>query len=126
MINTPDTPDRRHLTLHGYPCALQMGPYSINGYIDLPDDHPWLQTDPTINPAIDAHGGITYHEGTTIGFDTNHYGDGHHPDSAGCQLAMKHDLYVPRARYWTWQEVGRELARLAEQAREAEQENQHY
>lgn len=126
MINTPNTPDRRHLTLHGYPCVLQMGPYSINGYIDLPDDHPWLQTDPTTNPAIDVHGGITYHEGTTIGFDTNHYGDGNHPDSAGYQLAMKHGLYVPRARHWTWQEVGRALARLAEQARKAEQENQHY
>lgn len=45
------------------------------------------------------------------------------PGSPGYQLAMKHGLYVPRARYWTWQEVGRELARLAEQAREAEQEN---
>lgn len=47
-------------SLHGYPCALQMGPYSINGYITLPADHPWLQGDPTTDPTIDVHGGITY------------------------------------------------------------------
>lgn len=121
MLNTPHTTDRRPLTLHGYDCALQMGPYSINGYIDLPADHPWLQTDPATNPTIDVHGGITYHKGTTLGFDTSHYGDGYHPDSAGYQSAIEHGLSVPHGIVWSWKEVETELARLAEQAREAEQ-----
>lgn len=120
----PTTGERRHLTLHGYPCALQMGPYSINGYIALPPTHPWLQGDPTIDPTIDVHGGITYHEGTTLGFDTNHHNDGYHPDSTGYQHATQHGLHVPHALPWTWQETANELARLAEQARETEKENQ--
>lgn len=123
MLNAPYTTDRRPLTLHGYHCTLQMGPYSINGYIDLPADHPWLQTDPATNTTINVHGGITYHKGTTLGFDTNHYGDSYHPDSDGYQHAVEHGLYIPHGHPWTWQEVGHELARLAEQAREAEQEN---
>ena len=42
--------ERRHLTLHGYPCALQMGPYSINGYITLPHQPgPTLGSGPLIN-----------------------------------------------------------------------------
>ena len=111
--------ERRHLTLHGYDCALQMGPYSINGYITLPADHPWLQGDPTTDPTIDVHGGITYHKGTTIGFDTNHHNDGYHPNSPGYQHATQHDQDIPHALHWTWQETGAELARLAEQANEA-------
>lgn len=68
------------------------------------------------------HGGITYHKGTTLGFDTNHFNDGYHPDSPGYQHAVEHGLYVPHGLHWTWQEVGHELARLAEQAREAGRE----
>lgn len=123
----PTTGERRHLTLHGYPCALQMGPYSINGYITLPPTHPWLQGDPTTDPTINVHGGITYHQGRVIGFDTNHHTDGYHPHSDGYRYAKQHNLRVlpvPHALYWTWQETGAELARLAEQARETEKENQ--
>lgn len=124
MLNPPYATDRRPLTLHGYDCILQMGPYSINGYIDLPADHPWLQGDPTIDPTIDVHGGITYHEGTTLGFDTNHHTDGYHPGSPGYQHAIEHGLYIPHGLAWSWHEVETELARLAEQARETEKENQ--
>lgn len=40
MLNAPNATDRRPLILHGYHCTLQIDPYSINGYIDLPADHP--------------------------------------------------------------------------------------
>ena len=57
-----------------------MGPMTINGYIALPDGHPWLDCPDSleVHPDIDVHGGITYHEGNTIGFDTGHLGDGQH------------------------------------------------
>lgn len=120
MLNPPYAIDRRPLTLHGYHCTLQIGPYSINSYIDLPAGHPWLQTDPATNTTIDVHGGITYQKGTTLSFDTNHYGDSYHPDSDCYQFATKHDIYIPHGHHWTWQEVEAELTRLADQAKEAE------
>ena len=94
-----------------------------SGYIDLPDNHPWLQTDPTINPNIDVHGGITYHQGRVIGFDTNHFTDSYHPESKLYKLNIAHGCPIPPGHVWSWEEVTEETKRLAEQAREAEQDN---
>lgn len=119
----PDIPKSEQVmafTHLGCDCTVLMGPFTINGYIVLPEGHPWLQHESLEGvDFIDVHGGITYHQGRVIGFDTNHSGDGHHPDSAGYQCAIEHGLNIPRGIPWSWEEVAEETERLAEQAREA-------
>jgi hypothetical protein len=92
---------------------------TINGYIVLPDGHPWLHYPDSleVHPDIDVHGGITYHEGSTIGFDTGHIGDGQHPDAP--------HRYPSRfiGHVWSWNEVEEETRRLATQAKNAEKED---
>ncbi|MEK0056885.1 hypothetical protein [Corynebacterium sp. KPL2825] len=106
----------RYFTHQGINCMTQMGPFTINGYIELPENHPWLNSPDMIevHPDIEVHGGITYHEGRVIGFDTNHFGDGHHPEA---ELA---DLVSPifRGHVWTWEEVEAETRHLADQAKD--------
>lgn len=111
---------------------IVMGPFSINGYVTLPPDHPWLDDDTYPDdwriPA-DVHGGITYREGSTIGFDTAHAGDAYHPDSLrgakilmGDSLTTLTEVTVIDAPYvWTREDVLRELNTLAKQAQEAYQ-----
>lgn len=71
--------------------------HSSNGYVRLPDGHPWLMTRKewdieTVGHS--KHGGITYRQGNWIGFDTDHYNhvwadeNGHYPDSAYGMNAM--------------------------------------
>lgn len=102
----------------------QIGPFTINGYIELPENHPWLDLPGTLelHPDIEVHGGITYHEGRVIGFDTNHFSDGHHPDAewtnqAGENLIL--EVYGKIPHIWTWEEVEAETRRLADQAKDA-------
>lgn len=113
--NFPLSHDTRRFTHHGYQCAVIMGPMTINGYIALPDGHPWLDCPDSLelNPDIDVHGGITYHEGRVIGFDTNHLGDGQHPESPHGYLGFTGHI-------WEWDEVEAETCRLATQAKNAE------
>ena len=115
MNELPDSREVRRFTHDGYECAVQMGPMTINGYVLLPEDHPWLtQGGPLeLHPEIDVHGGITYHCGCTIGFDTNHLGDGQHPDAPHTY----HSDFT--GHIWTWDEVEAETRRLADQAKAA-------
>lgn len=114
----------RYFTHRGINCMTQLGPFTINGYIELPENHPWLDFPDMIevHPDIEVHGGITYHEGRVIGFDTNHFGDGNHPDA---ELADRDQLspiqsYLGRAGHiWTWEEVETETRKLADQAKDA-------
>lgn len=80
---------------------------------------------PCVNP--DVHGGITYHEGRTIGFDTMHYGDAWHPEAPGTKKTLEreggHSL-IPGGRLWSESMVRAETADLASQAAQAEQEVQ--
>jgi hypothetical protein len=47
---------------------------AINGYVRLPEDHPWRGLDyDHIDVAV--NGGLTFHSGDWIGFDTLHAGD---------------------------------------------------
>lgn len=113
----------RYFTHHGINCMTQLGPFTINGYIEIPENHPWLDFPDMIevHPDIEVHGGITYHEGRVIGFDTNHFGDGNHPDA---ELSDRDQLspiqsYLGRAGHtWTWAEVEKETRRLADQAKD--------
>ena len=115
-LNLPASHDIRRFTHHGYQCAMVMGPMTINGYVALPDGHPWLDEPDSleVHPDIDVHGGITYHRGNTIGFDTNHFRDGHHPEAEYG--------YLPycAGHIWNWDEVEAETRRLADQAKQAE------
>jgi hypothetical protein len=48
------------------------------GYITVPEGHPWRNFGPTDYAEayyIDVHGGITFIQNGTLGFDCNHWGD---------------------------------------------------
>lgn len=116
----------RYFTHRGINCMTQMGPFTINGYIELPENHPWLnEGDLQDFYDVDVHGGITYHEGRVIGFDTSHLGDGHHPDAelayqAGGISILDIDGEIPHI--WTWEEVEAETRKLANQAKDTTNE----
>ena len=109
----------RYFTHRGINCMTQMGPFTVNGYIELPENHPWLDFPDMIevHPDIEVHGGITYHEGRVIGFDTNHLGDGHHPD-AEHSYQMPVTISGENPHVWTWEEVEKETRKLADQAKD--------
>ena len=109
----------RYFTHRGINCMTQLGPYSINGYIELPEKHPWLDFPDTleVHPDIEVHGGITYHTGRVIGFDTNHLGDGQHPDAPHTYPSSF------TGHTWAWEEVETETRHLAEQAKETPMSN---
>ena len=126
MTNTFDciaNDTARRFTHRGINCMTQMGPFSINGYVELPENHPWLDFPDTleVHPGIEVHGGITYHEGRVIGFDTNHLGDGHHP-GAEHALQMPGITCGPGVHIWTWEEVETETRRLADQVKDTTNE----
>lgn len=105
----------RYFTHRGINCMTQTGPFTINGYIELPENHPWLsEGDLHDFNDVDVHGGINYHEGRVIGFDTNHLGDGHHPEAPLADLVSP----IFRGHVWTWEEVEAETRRLADQAKD--------
>ena len=106
----------RYFTHQGINCMTQMGPFTINGYVELPENHPWLDKgDLQDFFDVDVHGGISFHEGRVIGFDTNHLGDGHHPEAPLADLVSP----IFRGHVWTWEEVEAETRKLADQAKEA-------
>lgn len=101
---------------------------AVNGYVELPEDHPWLDYDLQYmeGPAIDVHGGITY--GPTerwIGFDTLHAGDSwvgpETPASTAMVLSLlaSYETADAPSRKWTPEAVAEETRRLAVQAAEA-------
>lgn len=98
---------------------VQLGPFSINGYIELPDNHPWLdylerERDGYAEIDVDVHGGITHGKGRIIGFDTAHWGDGYHPDSK--LYNSNNPLSLHEGHVWTWEEVEGETRKLADSA----------
>lgn len=95
-------------------CHIAMGALSINGYLHLPEGHPWLQMAlADIDTAV--HGGITWGSVRTLGFDTCHMGDKPHPDAPIVQ-----DYPDPFSRMeghiWTPEDVKAELIAFAEEA----------
>lgn len=94
----------------GYRCSIKRPPHDWvwNGYITLPENHPDLKQDEeTLNSATDVHGGFTYANDRTLGFDTQHYND-----IVPGLLAIG----MPRpdaAQYWTFDMVLREVQRVA-------------
>lgn len=113
----------RYFTHRDINCMTQMGPFTINGYVELPENHPWLDEEDLQDfTGVNVHGGISYHEGRVIGFDTNQFSDGHHPDAEwtnqeGESIIL--EVYGENPHIWTWEEVEAETRRLADQAKDA-------
>jgi len=120
----PTGAGERHTFTHaGYTCAVQLGPYSYNGYIELPDGHPWLDYETEMHIPADVHGGITYRDGNTVGFDTNHYTDSPHPSAPNARIATLIEG-MGAGRIWSQDAVIQETYQLAQEARRAEENNQ--
>ncbi|WP_408934474.1 hypothetical protein [Corynebacterium marquesiae] len=85
----------RYFTHRGINCMTQLEPFTINGYIELPENHPWLDFPDMVevHPDIEVHGGITYQMPATI-----------------CDEGL---------HTWTWEEVEAETRKLADQAKDA-------
>nr|WLJ25576.1 MAG: hypothetical protein [Actinobacteria phage HS02] len=109
----------RYFTHRGINCMTQLGPFTINGYIELPENHPWLDEEEDLQffDGAEVHGGISFHEGRVIGFDTCHLGDGHHPD-AERSYQMPVTISGENPHIWTWAEVEAETRHLADQAKD--------
>jgi len=109
----------RYFTHRGINCMTQLGPFTINGYIELPENHPWFDEEEDLQyfTGVEVHGGITYHEGRIIGFDTAHFRDGHHPEAEHSHQ-MPATICDEGLHTWTWEEVEAETRRLADQAKD--------
>lgn len=71
-----DEPDEHEWVYCTYPCRIARGPGGAwCGYITLPAHHPWRSIIKNIGyDGIDCtvHGGLTYANGCTVGFDCAH------------------------------------------------------
>lgn len=82
---------------------------SWNGYVRLPDGHPWMGLGEDDIP-VDVHGGLTYKNGPWIGFDTVHAGDGWRIVGGRGRVVCEHE-----GHRWAKAEVVEEAKRLARQ-----------
>lgn len=97
-------------THHGIDYQVRMANFSINGYVELPEGHPYIGADLYAEQDIIVHGGVTFQAGRVIGFDTNHAGDAPHPESPYyCDEVSYMEGHV-----WTAEEVLTETLRLCE------------
>ena len=115
------SPGGTRFTHEGIECYVTLGLISFNGYLQLPEGHPWLDYERSLenHPDIDVHGGITYHAGRVIGFDTSHSGDAWHPQSEAVQQSPGYTGLSSQGRVWEETEVIEETKRLAEQVVES-------
>jgi hypothetical protein len=78
----PEWPFKGNLLEHGevdgITWALAAAPRdpAVNGYIYLPEGHPWRdEKEPMFNLPVEVHGGITYAQHNWLGFDMMHAWD---------------------------------------------------
>lgn len=114
-------PGGTRFTHEGIDCYVTLSLLSFNGYLQLPEGHPWLDYEGSleVHPDIDVHGGITYHAGRVVGFDTSHLGDAWHPKSEAAQHSPHYTGLLSQGHAWEESEVIEETKRLAEQVVEA-------
>lgn len=90
--------------------AIGQGHLGLNGYVQIPEDHPWHEL-MEVDLEVTVHGGLTFVHDGWIGFDTAHYGDVWETTPA----SMK-QLYTPEAvTLWTEEMLRDEVLRLADQ-----------
>lgn len=122
-MTNPDIPKSEQVmtfTHLGYDCTVLMGLASINGYVELPEGHPWLDLENL--DFVNVHGGVTYRKGRVVGFDTSHICDGYHQESEVYKYLAERGGRVPNGRVWSWEEVIEETKYLAWLANGAEKE----
>ena len=78
---------------------------AINGYVRIPDGHPWAGLDYD-DIDVKVHGGLTFGDGEWIGFDALHLGDYWPGQPYGLSAGD---------RYWTAEQVADETRELARQ-----------
>lgn len=69
--------DYYELIIKGYKCEIKRNKHTghLNGYITVSPDHILLKEDLQWSSALDVHGGVTYQNGNTVGFDCAHHMD---------------------------------------------------
>lgn len=113
-----------HFAHRGIRCAIEAQ-IGVNGYVQLPADHPWLEGGVS-RPAIHAlaHGGITYgpDEERWIGFDTAHAFDvwpREEFERLGTWTAMQETIFFTTEGrdevWWSVERVMGEVRGLADQ-----------
>jgi hypothetical protein len=119
-------------THRGINWHVTMGPRGAfaNGYIEVPENHPWANTDYEYIENVDVHGGLTYSQDNIIGFDTAHYGDiwteaellkiGGTTTHSEISKYLSADEPFQQNTYWTLEKLIKEVENLAEQAVKAE------
>lgn len=81
---------------------------AVNGYVVLPEGHPWATLDLVgAHGIINIHGGVTLQQGSLVGFHTVHYGD---------VWQGFPDWGLPDVLHWTPEMVRAEARCLAELA----------
>lgn len=77
----------REFVADGYNCLIKQGPFSLLGYVEIPEGHPWYRKSYHELSRVKVHGGLTYSEpfkpgdwdakgdSWWIGFDCAHVGD---------------------------------------------------
>lgn len=123
----------RRFERFGFDCAIVRAPFGqLNGYIRIPEDHPWRGLDWADVPAT-VHGGITFADeaedlgpGYWLGFDTLHAGDSVAFDNmdpaykeAIASSSFAFGLHRLGGRVWEVDDVEAEVEDLALQARDS-------
>jgi hypothetical protein len=89
---------------------------TLNGYIEIPEFHPWYEAEYDNLTEIEVHGGITFSDYISgsnmwaIGFDTNHFGDAPGPNAQYQNIAFHESEIHKDEKY-----VTEELTRLVDQ-----------
>ena len=108
--------DEATFVRHGYWCQIKRHPElkTLNGYVLIGRGHPYWGID-SADPILDVHGGVTFDDGTKVGFDCAHAGD---------LIPTRHvltgaygDIHKPPQTYRNWAFVEREVDKLAKQLR---------
>lgn len=106
-----------------------IGAGCLQGYVKIPNNHPWYGKDLQHTPSLNVHGGVTfshvYSNGHWIGFDCAGEGDivpfmNKIMDGKDSTVRKTAKAYL--ATYKTWDFVVKETKKLAEQVKEKENE----
>ena len=103
-------------THHGIDWCIVTAPLwgAVNGYVRIPDDHPWAGMGydeiHESDPHLSVNGGLTFASGEWIGFDTLHSGD-FWPGSSHSHFCPPGDCDCTQ---WTQGMVAEETKRRAE------------
>lgn len=90
----------------GFPWVAARAPLygAVNGYVRLPDGHPWLEVENGYDIENNIPWGeITYQQGNWIGFDSLHSGQ-HWPSDDLYNRRFDHDTVMTEAMVIGWAE----------------------